>query len=65
MIKLFYWARCPVDAGDDYTCAIIDSGDIACWGLNSDGQLGIGSTETVGTAPGHMGAALPRVDLGG
>ena len=29
-----------VDGGDQHTCALLNSGDVACWGLNRFGQLG-------------------------
>ena len=32
-----------VSAGYDYTCAILDTGDLKCWGDNTYGQLGDGS----------------------
>jgi alpha-tubulin suppressor-like RCC1 family protein len=32
-----------VSAGYLHTCAVDDAGDIWCWGLNSDGQLGDGT----------------------
>ena len=30
--------------GRDHTCVIIDNGSVFCWGSNSDGQLGDGTT---------------------
>ncbi len=36
--------------GFSYTCAIVSGGGLKCWGSNSDGQLGIGST-TDATSP--------------
>jgi alpha-tubulin suppressor-like RCC1 family protein len=53
-----------VRAGAGHNCVLKQSGVIVCWGLNSDGQLGIGSTMTVGTSPSQMGDALAEVDLG-
>ena len=34
-----------VGVGDDFSCALTTKGSIWCWGLNSDGQLGDGTTE--------------------
>jgi|GEM_PF-1311520 len=31
--------------GNDYSCALIESGSLQCWGRGNDGQLGDGSTE--------------------
>ena len=28
-----------VSAGDAFTCALRDGGTVACWGLNTDGQI--------------------------
>lgn len=44
-----------ISAGGEFTCAILQSDRVNCWGANSSGQLGIGSTteynspRTVGT----------------
>ena len=35
--------------GDWHTCAILDNGDVSCWGDGSDGQLGNGETSNKGT----------------
>ncbi len=50
-------------AGGNHSCALFDAGTVRCWGLNSSGQLGIGSTYNIGDDenPGVGGT----VDLGG
>ncbi len=53
-----------VRSGNLHTCAILGAGELRCWGYNSKGQLGLGTTDSRGDAPGEM-AALGTVPLGG
>ncbi len=48
-------------------CAAYASGEVACWGANYDGTLGIGVADNtiIGDAPAEVGANLPRVKLAG
>jgi alpha-tubulin suppressor-like RCC1 family protein len=47
----------------DYTCAILDTNALKCWGENGDGQLGVGDGDNRGDATGEM-ALLATVNLG-
>jgi alpha-tubulin suppressor-like RCC1 family protein len=49
--------------GSDSSCALLKSKVVLCWGFNGYGQLGIGSTTSVGTLPSQMGLALQPVSL--
>jgi alpha-tubulin suppressor-like RCC1 family protein len=53
-----------VAAGLWHTCAILDNGQVKCWGFNGSGQLGLGDTASRGDQSGEMGDNLPVVALG-
>jgi len=37
-----------VSAGDTHTCAILDNGQVSCWGDGTDGKLGYGNQVSIG-----------------
>ncbi len=47
----------------NYTCAILNSGNVRCWGENLNGQLGLGNTNTIGDEPNEL-KVTPDVRLG-
>ncbi len=51
-----------VHVGDDHTCAMIDDGSVRCWGLNAQGQLGIGNTGNIGDD--EVPSSIPALDFG-
>ncbi len=53
-----------VSAGATFSCALLDSGQLKCWGNNADGQLGLGDTAARGDNADEMGDNLPAVALG-
>ncbi len=53
-----------VAAGGEHTCALLDDGQVKCWGSNARGQLGQGDTQARGDNPSEMGDNLPAVELG-
>jgi hypothetical protein len=54
-----------VALGTSHSCALFSNNKMKCWGNNSYGQLGLGSTQTTfGTSAAHMGDNLPYLDLG-
>ncbi|HEX4925631.1 MAG TPA: hypothetical protein VFV50_16165, partial [Bdellovibrionales bacterium] len=55
--------RPKVVAGDGHTCVLTTTGRVKCWGLNSNGQLGYG-TSAIGDDVADMGDALSAVNLG-
>jgi alpha-tubulin suppressor-like RCC1 family protein len=58
----------PVRADDirasvDFSCAVLETGEVACWGIGSRGQLGVFATDPRGDDPDELGEALERVRL--
>ncbi|HMV67190.1 MAG TPA: hypothetical protein PKA64_10095, partial [Myxococcota bacterium] len=53
-----------IDAGDSHTCAILDNGQVKCWGSSSGERLGFGPASDRGRSAALMGDNLPAIDLG-
>ncbi|HJL14370.1 MAG TPA: MopE-related protein [Sandaracinaceae bacterium LLY-WYZ-13_1] len=53
-----------VSTGDDFSCARMDGGTVACWGLNSAGQLGIASSDSYRTTPSDVAGLTDAIELG-
>lgn len=49
--------------GEAFTCAILDTDQVKCWGYNTYGNLGYENTASIGDLPGEM-SALGVVNLG-
>lgn len=49
--------------GSSFSCALLDTGDVKCWGLNGNGQLGYDDFTARGNTLGSM-ASLSTVNLG-
>lgn len=53
-----------VTASAGHTCALLESGDVKCWGNNFYGQLGLEDFVNRGNQASQMGSSLLAVDLG-
>jgi alpha-tubulin suppressor-like RCC1 family protein len=56
-----------LEAGQDHACVVLTGGTVKCWGRNSDGQTGIGSSSTSVDAPPTSGilSSIANVNPGG
>lgn len=55
-----------VSCGVQFSCALLNSGEVKCWGKGNNGQLGQGTLKSHGDGGnGKMGDALKAIDLGG
>jgi alpha-tubulin suppressor-like RCC1 family protein len=50
--------------GGEFVCAVLENGDVKCWGYNGQGELGLGDNTQRGDDLNEMGNNLPVVDLG-
>lgn len=55
-----------ISVGGHNSCALLNTGKVKCWGINSSGQVGIGYDHRVniGDGGGEMGDNLPELNLG-
>ena len=53
-----------ITTGTFFSCALLNTGSIKCFGDNSQGQLGLGDTIARGDLPNQMGDNLPPINLG-
>ena len=53
-----------IDAGDAFSCVILDDLSVKCFGLGADGQLGSGSTANIGDGVGTSVSSSAAIALG-
>lgn len=57
-----------VEAGEDFTCVLLEGGNLRCWGDNTFGQLGYGHTNDIGdderpVSVGNVMLPAPGIEL--
>ena len=52
-----------ISAGGAHTCALLNTGDVRCWGMGQSGQLGYGNNLDIGDN--EFPASAGNVDVGG
>ncbi|PXY71802.1 MAG: hypothetical protein CXX80_11975 [Methanobacteriota archaeon] len=59
------FTRETISSGDMHTCAILDEGEVSCWGYGYDGQLGNGGTsdKTTPTLTSSLGPGRTAVEI--
>ncbi|HET8897407.1 MAG TPA: hypothetical protein VFN09_01305 [Rhodanobacteraceae bacterium] len=50
-----------IGTGESHTCVLTEAGGVKCWGNNSDGELGLGSTGSPVTTPADVPALATDV----
>ena len=53
-----------ITGGSNFTCAILDTGGVRCWGAGTAGRLGYGNTNPVGDGTGQSILAAGDVPVG-
>ncbi|MCP4754567.1 MAG: hypothetical protein GY866_27100 [Proteobacteria bacterium] len=53
-----------IASGENFSCALMETGVVKCWGDSQYGQTGQGNTVPKGDDPGEMGSNLTALDLG-
>ncbi|CAE7499033.1 HERC5, partial [Symbiodinium pilosum] len=53
-----------ISSGAYHSCALLETGQVKCWGANNRGQLGLGDSANRGDDPKEMGDWLSPVSLG-
>ncbi|HVI00363.1 MAG TPA: hypothetical protein VM869_16715, partial [Enhygromyxa sp.] len=54
-----------IGAGLNHSCALLEDGDVRCWGLNDKGQLGLGQMGVDKVGDDEAPSSVAAIDLGG